>query len=516
MKDSFRRRVAAAAAMLVGFYVLAGLVAAGLFGLAIAMFTTDIPQNIWIALACVVSGTAIVRGLIPRRARFEEPGPRLDPSDQPELHALVREVAETTGQQSPDDVYLAADVNAGVTDTGGLFGSGRRVLIVGLPLMDALTVGQLRAVLAHEFGHYYGGDTRLGPWFFRTRDAIERTLGHLAEAGSLWQIPFVRYGNFFLRRSAMISRQQEFEADELAARAAGKEAAISSLQILHRVGPAFDGYWQSEVAPLLDAGTRAPLLPGFRSFQAADSVRTAMEEHARAELEEGETDPYADHPSLRDRLEALERLPDDGRGESAGDERPAIELLRDPERAEHDLLVALFGEKLAGFELLGWDDVPERVIVPGWREYMTTYREALGGITAGGIADVAAGGLGAADALETFGRGLPLPPHVPPNGGSLPSELFERHAASALDVGLALALCDAGWTVSAPPGAPIVLRRGEQSIKPIGTVEALAKGELSRDEWASICERAGIAALPLGGKAAPAAAPTRPSVPAAS
>ena len=90
MKGSFRRRVAGAAAMLVGFYVLAGLVAAGLFGLVVAMWATDMPQNIWVSIACVVSGTAIVRGLIPRRAKFEDPGPRLDPAGQPELHELVR------------------------------------------------------------------------------------------------------------------------------------------------------------------------------------------------------------------------------------------------------------------------------------------------------------------------------------------------------------------------------------------------------------------------------------------
>jgi Zn-dependent protease with chaperone function len=481
--------------MLVGFYVFGGLVAAALFGLAIAMWTTDLPQNVWLTLACVVSGTAIVRGLIPRRAKFEDPGPRLDPAAQPELHALVSEVAETTGQQPPADVYLAPDVNAAVTDTGGLFGSGgRRVMIVGLPLLDVLTVGQLRAVLAHEFGHYYGGDTRLGPWFFRTYDAIVRTVQNLENAESIWRKPFEWYGMFFLRRSAAIKRQQEFLADELAAKAGGKQAAISSLHAVTAAGPAYEGYWSSEVAPLFDAGTRAPLLAGFRSFQSAETVRTAVEENVRTELEEGETDPYDTHPSLRERVEALERLPDDGRGAAPGEERRAIELLRDPERAERDLLVALFGEEAARLEPIGWDDVPERVIVPGWREFMQTFRPSLAGITATGIPDVAASG------LEPFGRGLPLPPGVPPDAGPFPAEMYEDVAASALDIGLGLALIDAGWTVTAPPGEPIVLRRGDQSVKPIGTAQALASGETSREEWAAICDGAGIGALPLGGQ----------------
>ena len=27
-------------------------------------------------------------------------------------------------------------------------------------------------MLAHEFGHFYGGDTKLGPWIYKTRAAI--------------------------------------------------------------------------------------------------------------------------------------------------------------------------------------------------------------------------------------------------------------------------------------------------------------------------------------------------------
>jgi len=42
------------------------------------------------------------------------------------------------------------------------FGS-RRVMGLGLPLLQILTVAQFRAVLPHEFGHYYGADTRQDP-----------------------------------------------------------------------------------------------------------------------------------------------------------------------------------------------------------------------------------------------------------------------------------------------------------------------------------------------------------------
>ena len=36
-------------------------------------------------------------------------------------------------------------------------------------------------MLAHEFGHYSGGDTRLGPWIYRTRATIVRTVQQLSD-----------------------------------------------------------------------------------------------------------------------------------------------------------------------------------------------------------------------------------------------------------------------------------------------------------------------------------------------
>ena len=86
----------------------------------------------------------------------------------------------------PSEVYLTAEVNAWVMDRGGMMGFGsRRVMGLGLSLLQVLSVSQLRAVVAHEFGHFHGGDTKLGPWIYKTRAAIGRTLEGLAECSSL-------------------------------------------------------------------------------------------------------------------------------------------------------------------------------------------------------------------------------------------------------------------------------------------------------------------------------------------
>ena len=79
----------------------------------------------------------------------------------------------------PDDVYLTLEANAAVTQAS----RSRRVLIIGVPLLHILSERELRGVIAHEFGHYSGGDTKLGPWIFRTRETIIRTVQQLSDDG---------------------------------------------------------------------------------------------------------------------------------------------------------------------------------------------------------------------------------------------------------------------------------------------------------------------------------------------
>ena len=42
-----------------------------------------------------------------------------------------------------------------------------RVMGVGLPLLQTLTQTELKAIVAHEFGHYASGGAKIGPWIQR-------------------------------------------------------------------------------------------------------------------------------------------------------------------------------------------------------------------------------------------------------------------------------------------------------------------------------------------------------------
>lgn len=100
---------------------------------------------------------AIFVAIMPRGPRFGYPGRGLSSRRAPELFELLRDVARQTRQKMPRAVYLVSEPNAFVANRGLFLG---RAIGLGLPLFEALTIGELRAVVAHEFGHHAN---RTGP-----------------------------------------------------------------------------------------------------------------------------------------------------------------------------------------------------------------------------------------------------------------------------------------------------------------------------------------------------------------
>jgi Zn-dependent protease with chaperone function len=208
---SIATRAVLAVVLMVGFYLLALAIVFGLLYIPYAEVMYAHRIHLKLALGCVLGALAILWSVLPRLDKFEPPGPPLTRDQHPRLFEEIEGTARATGQAMPAEVYLVSDLNAWVSQRGGVMGFGsRRVMGLGLPLLRVLTISQLRAVLAHEFGHYYGGDTKLGPWIYKTRSAIGRTLDSLRGHegwSSLLQLPFLWYGKMFLRITHAVSRR---------------------------------------------------------------------------------------------------------------------------------------------------------------------------------------------------------------------------------------------------------------------------------------------------------------------
>jgi len=461
-----------AVALTIGFYVLAiGLIAV----LMRIVFIPNVPGRVLIF--CIVGAGAIAISIIPRPSRFVAPGPRLNPAGQPRLFAELDSVARAVGEAMPEEVYVTPEMNAGVLQRGR-----RRVMVLGLPLMQVMTVSQMRAVLAHEFGHYYGGDTRLGPWIYRTRETIERTLSGLSRTSSFLQLPFLWYGRLFLRVTQAVSRQQELAADALAARTIGAAPMMDGLRALARGSIAFGAYWQQDVLPLVAAGFRPPLADGFSRYLAEpETMQKVGRQAAAAESAQAKSDPYDSHPPDAERIAALAAMPP---GPSQTDGAAAVALVDGLDVIDS---VILIGVLKPGVQLrpIAWADAGNQALIPGLRDRVRGQAALVSAYTVGWLPELVkyADRLGQSEAAAT-GRST-TPEHARSLGLGLAGAAFT------------VALANNGWSAESLPGRRVALRRGEVTMEPFAEVGRIAVGEVDAQAWQQRCWDLGIRDLSL-------------------
>lgn len=486
-------RAALAVVLMLGFYLVALAVIAALVVLPLLASRVSAGMAGQVGLFCVVGLYGVVRALLPRRDRFEPPGPRLTPDAQPRLFAEIRRVAAEVRQAEPAEVYLVPDVNAWVGHRGGLMGLGsRRVMGLGLPLLQVLTVRELRGVIAHEFGHFHGGDVAIGPWVYKTSAALMRMVSELHDHSEALTLPFVWYGNLFFRLTQAVSRHQEVLADRLATGVVGLRAFASGLRESHVAGVAFGPYWHNAVSPVLSAGFLPPLAAGFEAFLKTPWVVGKLAEAVK-EDERVPAGPYDTHPPLPDRLAAVGVDPSSTDRDSGP---AALTLLDGLPALESDLVdIAVRGKGDAGRQAhltldiapdlptltpLAWAEVGARVWLPEWRRCTHANRKTLHGITPASLPELD---------WEALGRKI-----TAGDPDANPLEVADGVVGAAL----ALVLARAGFVVESHPASEPVLVGPADRVAVFSVRARLAQGAESPESWRSLCSRVGVADVDLG------------------
>jgi heat shock protein HtpX len=509
---SIRQRAALAVLLSVGFYGVAFGVCLLLAGFIMIQFAYGhvFPR---VVVGCVVGIAVILKSILPPPVKFQPPGPRLSPSEHPALFARIQAVADATEQEAPADVYLLLDVNAFVTEIGDWTEGPRRtrVMGVGLPLLQALTVGEFTAVLAHEFGHYHAGDTKLGPFIHRTRTAIIRTLKALHERASALTEIFEWYGRLYIRFTQAVSREQELIADRLAARMAGARVASTALRKTASAAAAFGAYMQTEFTGVIAAGYLPPIADGFRMFMESPRIRPLAEQYLQSELARTETNPFDSHPALRDRLAALEALPPEAHrpdADAADDSTAAISLLADVPRMESTLIVGQIADpERRALTPLGWDAVPGALFPQGWARAIQPVGERLGTMSMADVARLARSTVEKSDAVaDMLSLRAPVTPtDVPPDVAAheVAAAAVQRAATGNAILCCAVALsfyrrsldADAHISMCAPVGDALTFRVSNDVFRPFDLVADLASGTLPEAEWMRLCATAGVSQL---------------------
>jgi Zn-dependent protease with chaperone function len=351
------RRALLAVALLAGAYALCVL---AIVVLVVGNFF--LVRDVAIAPALLIGSMAIAGTLfrclvaIERKAPDVHVGIRVDRTTQPDLIDLIHSVAADMGTKPPERVWLIPEVNAYVVQHSRLLGlmPGKRVMAVGVGLLNATDVDGLRAVLAHELGHYAGGDTRLGPVVYRGYATLGRAVRELGDT-TLGKV-FVRYATWYHRIASDVQRNQELSADQAAARVAGPEATARSLVEIEAMANAYSIFVGAYAMPAW-ALCRYPenFYAGLRAVAAHRSEeldRIAAAAPATAES-------FDSHPTTAQRVSALGVAPG-----SAWTSRPAREILAGPESVEASIAGEL-ARTVSGrpaLEPVSWDEYADVVI----------------------------------------------------------------------------------------------------------------------------------------------------------
>lgn len=313
---AYRARLALLAAL--GFGVLGGavLLALGLsLGLVAVLLAISpvlllkLAKVVWIPIGL---GWVVLRALW---VRFEPPAGRtLSPEEAPALFAEVERLRRAARAPQLAGILVDDELNAAAASVPralGLLGH-RHYLVLGLPLMQLLDRQQLASVIAHEFGHFGGGHGRFSGWIHRVRVSWYRVLDGLAERGAWASGPFERffrwYAPYFDAYSFALARQNEYQADAMAARLAGPEVAATALVRVNIGAERLErDFWPSVIdANRRDAepprGLQRELAQALRSPHADDEARIASRLTAQAGV-------HDTHPSLAQRLQALGVVP---------------------------------------------------------------------------------------------------------------------------------------------------------------------------------------------------------------
>ena len=314
--------------------------------------------------------------------------------DEPELFKILDELTYQIGTDFPKKVFLSPDVNAAVfydSSFWSMFIPVKKNLKIGLGLVNTVSKEELKAILAHEFGHFSQKSMKSGSYVYHVNQVISNMLFDNESYDALiqrWASTSIYIEVFVILATRIIegiqwvlmkvykivnknylalSREMEFHADEIAANVTGYEplknsllrmdfAALSVNYVLSFYAEKFGNAVVSKniyreqlfVMNLMAERRGVKIVNGFPSPSLLD-----LSKYNKSKL--NIEDQWASHPNIKDRVEHLERtnLKSDQR-----DTEPANSIFLDIEKTQEKITQKFFSSFKSQTEpkVLSFDD----------------------------------------------------------------------------------------------------------------------------------------------------------------
>ncbi len=168
-----------------------------------------------------------------------DPGRNLKEEEAPALWQLTKDVAQAIGTRPIDEIRITPVTDIAVYEKGTWREKSqdraKRVLILGIALLNDFNQNAFRAVLAHEYGHFSNRDTAGGDIALRvSNDMVKFAVAMALSDQAVWwnlAYQFLRVYDFIFRRiSYGATRLQEIMADQVAAMKYGGQAFEEGLR----------------------------------------------------------------------------------------------------------------------------------------------------------------------------------------------------------------------------------------------------------------------------------------------
>ena len=215
-----------------------------------------------VIVAATAALVAVLRPIFKIFAPSKRRGTEVHRADHPELFALIDGVVKDVDCPQPMHVYVNNECNASVgfrSIFGYLKKKGRQNLNIGLPLLYAMNRTEMKAILAHEFGHFTQKSVQMNQVanlseficgsILYSQDALENAD---SDSYTRYARGYVRFiGKVMMKQydkvaplNGILSRAQEFDADHYAQRVAGTEGSVSALSKMSHIATRWSNYCQ--------------------------------------------------------------------------------------------------------------------------------------------------------------------------------------------------------------------------------------------------------------------------------
>lgn len=350
--------------LIVGMFFLSKMLFVGLLELEyINLRVLIIGGILWLAMwwFCIQMALYLVRPLFMVNRDYDDSRREVDRDDCPELFAMIEDVAGKTGNKMPSHVYLSAEQNACVfyetTSIWSVFFPTGKSLMVGTGLLYGLNESELKAIIAHEFGHFSQHSMKVGTITYRLllviRGMIELTQEEQHEAAlsradsdsskawfhiagdamaSVTRLT-IRFYNYIEKKNRSLSRYMEFEADAVACKIVGARPFISSICKLEVLSRRY-GMYENIIARLLQEkkyiGDYERGYEIVENLFAEDEGEYISYDQLRTTLANRESkfpsrivviDGWNTHPSVNERIENASQFVNDSMPASLKDSR---------------------------------------------------------------------------------------------------------------------------------------------------------------------------------------------------